>query len=125
MTKTDWLSLTHQDRVRVLASNSIDEIADSYRLGDRDTTAFREILAREIRLWTPKNIGRFEEKGSAPTKDVVLGAWRDLERSEALLELIDNSIDVWLQRQKAYPRKTAKELNIYIDVDEDLHQLTY
>ena len=59
------------------------------------------------------------------TKDVVLGAWRDLERAEALLELVDNSIDEWLRRRAAHPKKTSKELDIFIDIDSSLHQLVY
>jgi type IV secretory pathway TrbF-like protein len=50
---------------------------------------------------------------------------RDLDRSEALLELIDNSIDAWNRRRAEYPAKSAPELNIYIDVDSDSGQLTY
>src|SRR5438034_11822813 len=63
--------------------------------------------------------------GKAPNKEVVLGAWRDLDRSEALLELIDNSIDAWKRRREKYPDKSAPELNIYIDIDSDTGQLTY
>jgi len=123
--KTNWASLTHEEHVRVLGELSLEQIVETYSLPGSDHDQFRRSLARELRLWVPKNVGKFEQMGSAPTKDVVLGAWRDLERSEALLELIDNSIDVWLQRRSAYPKKTAPELNIYIDLDEDTHQLTY
>lgn len=103
----------------------MDQILADYTYPDLNADRFREVIAREVKLWNPRNVGKFERAGSAPTKDVVLGAWRDLERSEALLELIDNSIDVWLQRRRVHPKKSAAELNIYIDVDEDTHQLTY
>jgi hypothetical protein len=83
-------------------------------------------LARETALWQPKDAtGHAHQAGSPPNKEVVLGAWRDLDRSEALLELIDNSIDAWSRRRERYPNKTAPELNIYIDVDAALGQLTY
>jgi hypothetical protein len=123
--KASWESLTHEQRVKVLAETPFERIVEEYQLQDSTPDAFREVLARESRLWSPKNVGSFEHKGGAPTKDVVLGAWRDLERSEALLELIDNSIDVWFQRRRQYPLKTAAELNVYIDIDEDTQQMTY
>jgi hypothetical protein len=31
--------------------------------------------------------------GGVPSKATLIGSWRDLDRAEALLELIDNSID--------------------------------
>src|SRR5947207_945261 len=100
--KADWLTLPHEQRIRILAETPINQIVQNYTLEGGDESSFREMLARETRLWEPANIQKFEEAGRAPTKDVVLGAWRDLERSEALLELIDNSIDVWLQRRQTY-----------------------
>jgi hypothetical protein len=83
------------------------------------------VLERERSLWIPDNVGKFQLLGQAPTKDVVLGAWRDLDRSEALLELIDNSVDVWLRRRDNYPDKAYSELNIFIGINNDLNQLTY
>jgi hypothetical protein len=103
----------------------MDQIVQTYRLGDQPDAEFREYLARELRLWEPSNVGEVKTAGRPPTKDVVLGAWRDLDRSEALLELIDNSIDEWLRRRTSHPKKSAPELNIYIDVDEESNQLTY
>src|SRR6266404_1200282 len=124
-TKTDWLSLSHEKRIKVLAETPIEQITEEYVLEGHDEASFRESLAREMRLWDPKNISKFEQAGRAPTKDVVLGAWRDLERSEALLELIDNSVDAWLQRRQNNPKKNAPELNIYVDLDPALRQLIY
>jgi hypothetical protein len=62
---------------------------------------------------------------SSPETRAVPGAWRDLDRAEALLELIDNSIDAWNRRRARYPDKSAPELNIYIDIDSDTGQLSY
>lgn len=123
--KINWLSLTHEQRVNVLRKSGFDEIVNDYELVGEDDKSFRQQLEREKTLWDPDNVTDFKIAGRAPTKDVVLGAWRDLERSEAILELIDNSTDVWLQRRSKYPKQTARELNIYIDVDERLQQLTY
>jgi len=123
--RTDWATLTHPQKVQVLASTSIEQIVRDYRNGDQPETAFKDVLARERRLWDPDNIREFKHAGQPPTKDVVLGAWRDLDRAEALLELIDNSIDEWLRRKKAHPAKSAPELNIHVQVDEKLGQLTY
>lgn len=123
--RTDWNGLEHSERIRVLAERPIEQIVRDYRLGDEADSEFREHLAREIRLWEPANVGQMNTKGKPPTKDVVLGAWRDLDRSEALLELIDNSIDEWRRRVKTVPNKAAPELNIYIDIDEESNQLTY
>jgi hypothetical protein len=123
--KIPWDSLTHEQRVETLRTRGIDDILTDYQLPDSTEDAFRQELEREIALWNPQNVTKFKKAGNAPTKDVVLGAWRDLERSEAILELIDNSIDVWLKRRAKYPKQTARDLNIYIDVNEDLQQLTY
>jgi hypothetical protein len=123
--KTNWSALTHKEKVAVLADNSIEDISHIYRIDGLDETAFQVLLGREAKLWKPANVKKFSMAGDAPTKDVVLGAWRDLDRAEALLELIDNSIDAWLQRRINYPVKTAPELNIYIDIDATNHQLTY
>lgn len=123
--RIDWNGLSHQDRVKVLAATPLDQILGEYRSGDHPETAFREQLVREFRLWDPQNVSSFLTKGGPPTKDVVLGAWRDLDRAEAILELIDNSIDEWLRRRAAHPTKCAPELNIRVQVDKALAQLTY
>lgn len=120
-----WNTLTHEQKVKVLAQMPIDQIVATYRDDNHSDEEFRTSLARQLRLWNPQNVQTFKRRGKPPTKDVVLGAWRDLDRSEALLELIDNSIDEWLRRRKMHPQKTAPELNIYIEVDKDSQQLTY
>ena len=94
-------------------------------LDELDDAHFRRYLAAQRDLWEPGNLREFEHAGGPPTKDVVLGAWRDLDRSEAFLELIDNSIDAWLVRRRQYPRRTPDELDIYIDINSDAHQLSY
>src|SRR5260370_6477812 len=78
-----------------------------------------------MKLWDPKNIEDLKEIKKVPTKDVVLGAWRDLDRSEAIMELIDNSIDAWHKRKKDCPKKYYKKLTVSIDIDAKTGQLTY
>jgi hypothetical protein len=125
-TKPDWNALSHTDKLRVLRTYSIDQIVADYSSTDPDQTAFRSRLAREVALWQPhESDGVPNVTGEPPNKEVVLGAWRDLDRSEALLELIDNSIDAWNRRRSRYPDKAAPELNIYIDIDSQSGQLTY
>jgi hypothetical protein len=125
-TKPDWNDISHADKLKVLRDSSVDQIVADYKSGDLDDQMFRERLAREIALWQPNQAeGVPNQAGNPPNKEVVLGAWRDLDRSEALLELIDNSIDAWNRRRVEYPDKSAPQLNIYIDVDSDTGQLTY
>jgi hypothetical protein len=124
--RTNWATLDHADRLRILRETSVDQIIKDYTLDGADEGAFRATLAQEFLLWRPQlTAGAANEAGAPPNKEVVLGAWRDLDRSEALLELIDNSIDAWNRRRERYPDKTAPELNIYIDIDGDTGQLTY
>jgi len=126
MTKPSWTALGHQEKLQVLRDLPQDQIVSDYIFDGGDEGAFRQHLAREKALWQPsQSSGAAKEAGEPPNKEVVLGAWRDLDRSEALLELIDNSIDAWNRRREKYPQKTASELNIYIDIDSDLGQLTY
>lgn len=119
------MSLTHEERVTLLRTLSPDQIVRDYRHGDEADDFFAKRLAREADLWEAVNVKQFATTGEHPTKDVVLGAWRDLDRSEALLELIDNTIDAWLRRKQKHPAKTASEVNIYIDIDSTNGQLVY
>src|SRR5205814_179533 len=83
-------------------------------------------LTSRLTLWTPANLAAKKRTSDAsPTKDPIMAASRDLDRSEALLELIDNSTDAWMLRRRKYPAKTAKELIIRVFIDEARHQLTY
>ncbi|HYV05094.1 MAG TPA: ATP-binding protein, partial [Blastocatellia bacterium] len=124
--RPDWNALNHADKLTALRSASVDQIVADYQSSDADTDAFRTRIARELALWQPHQAdGIAKVSGEPPNKEVVLGAWRDLDRSEALLELIDNSIDAWNRRRQRYPDKSAPELNIYVDVDSDSGQLTY
>ncbi len=124
-TKISWLGLNHQQRIQILTDNTIDQIIAQYELPGSSDEDFRDTLVKQLRLWGPKNLGAFGMEGGPPTKDVVLGAWRDLDRSEALLELIDNSIDAWNLRKERYPAKTANNLIIYIRIDPQTQQLIY
>lgn len=125
-TKPDWNDLSHVYKLTILRSTSVDQIVSDYKYGDADASSFRAHLARELSLWQPQRFeGAPQKKGEPPNKEVVLGAWRDLDRSEALLELIDNSIDAWKRRSEQYPDKNAPELNIRVDIDSDTGQLSY
>jgi Histidine kinase-, DNA gyrase B-, and HSP90-like ATPase len=125
-TKPDWNELSHDQKLGVLARSSIDQIVEDYQVPDIEKADFRSLVTRELVLWQPKNnAGKPTIAGRPPNKEVVLGAWRDLDRSEALLELIDNSIDAWKRRSEKHPQKTAKELNIHIGIDSDTGQLMY
>lgn len=121
----NWHELSHEQRMQALAAAPVEQLLKDYYVPSLDESEFNRYLGEQKELWDPANTERFMKKGRPPTKDVVLGAWRDLDRTEAILELIDNSVDTWLQRRKAYPAKTAPELNIYIDLKPDLGHLTY
>ncbi len=123
--KISWIGLDHQQRIQILKNETIDQIIAQYEMPDTAPEDFRANLVKQLTLWGPKNLGAFEMKGGPPTKDVVLGAWRDLDRSEALLELIDNSIDAWNMRRGRYPAKTATNLIIQIRIDPQMQQLVY
>ena len=125
-TKPEWNDLSHADKLAVLRDNSIEGILKDYHAAGLDESMFRALLTRELALWKPNQCaGPATSTGKPPNKEVVLGAWRDLDRAEALLELIDNSIDAWNRRRAQYPQKAAPELNIYIEIDSDTGQLTY
>src|SRR5579863_7623790 len=110
--KRNWLELSHEDRVLALQGSSLDQLVGDYELPGLSDAEFRRTLAEEASLWQASNVDKFEEAGGPPTKDVVLGAYRDLDRSEAILELIDNSIDAWLRRRASYPKAAASTLEI-------------
>src|SRR5262245_48111935 len=97
-TKTNWNELSHDEKLSVLTRSSVDQIVDDYHVPDMENPDFRALIIRELALWQPRNnAGKPAMAGRPPNKEVVLGAWRDLDRSEAVLELIDNSIDAWLR----------------------------
>jgi hypothetical protein len=124
-TKADWSNMSHRDHVEALSRYTVEQLANDYYIDGYTDTEFSRHLALQTELWDVHNVKEFQLAGGPPTKDVVLGAWRDLDRSEALLELIDNSIDAWLSRKENYPTKTAPELDIFIDVDCDTGMLLY
>lgn len=123
--KISWVDLSHEQRIQILKEQNVDQIIAQYEVPHTTPGDFRANLVKQLALWVPNNLGDFDLKGGPPTKDVVLGAWRDLDRSEALLELIDNSIDAWKLRRERYPAKTAKHLIIHIRIDPKTQQLTY
>jgi hypothetical protein len=124
--KPDWAQLSHLDKLRILRDSSPEQIVADYRSREDDDHSFRAQLTREIALWRPnEHQPEVKTSGAPPNKEVVLGAFRDLDRSEAIHELIDNSIDAWSRRRRTYPQKTAPELNIYIDIDCETGQLVY
>jgi hypothetical protein len=125
--KPDWTELAHADRVKVLAAQSNNQIVGDYALPNATEDEFRALLEQQRTLWDVENVSieNFAKRGEPPTKDVVLGSFRDLDRSEAILELIDNSIDAWNSRRAKFPNKTAKELDVQIRLDTALGQLTY
>src|SRR4051812_6275373 len=99
--QADWDSLDHTQRLKALRDTSVDQIVKDYKSVEPDEATFRERLMRELALWQPQQSdGIPKELGAPPNKEVVLGAWRDLDRSEALHELIDNSIDAWNRRRE-------------------------
>ena len=123
--KADWSTMTHREHVQAMSRNTVERLANEYYIDGYSDTDFSRHLATQMELWDVHNVKVLQSAGSPPTKDVVLGAWRDLDRSEALLELIDNSIDAWLNRMEKYPRKSAPELDIYIDIDSVSGRLFY
>ena len=117
--------MAHDDKLKILQTRSLETLANDYYAPDVAEDDFMEFLEGEYELWDPDNLGSPRTTGAAPRKDIVIGSWRDLNRAEALLELIDNSIDSWHRRKKKYPTRTAKRLSIYIDVDTLARRLIY
>jgi hypothetical protein len=122
---SDWSELSHEEKMDQLQNLNIDEIIEQYRPANLSPDEFRQQLLADMDFWKPQNIQEFEKGGGPPTKETAIGAWRDLSRAEAILELIDNSIDAWMRRRERYPNKTAPTLLIYIDADVDSGILTY
>ena len=123
--KRNWLELSHEERIAALKGSSYDQIVTDYDLPGIAPAEFKRRIAAEASLWQAANIGQFEEGGGPPTKDMILGAYRDLDRSEAILELIDNSIDAWLSRRSSYPKASAPTLEVYVDIDPANGRLIY
>jgi hypothetical protein len=123
--KQTWDRLQHKDKIRKLKSLTDDEIVASSLPSGTSETELRKQLKQERELWKPENLGEAKTAGGPPRKETFLGAIRDLNRAEALLELIDNSIDVWMKRRSKYRNKTAAQLQIYIDLSASGETLTY
>jgi hypothetical protein len=120
-----WDELEHAEKIEKLKFTSIDDLVDFYRPQDVTEASFMAQLAQEIELWKPEDIGEKRTAGGPPKKELFLGAMRDLNRAEALLELVDNSIDVWMKRRDKYSNRTAPQLQIYIDLYESSGLLIY
>lgn len=124
--KKNWSDLDHDERIRLLKVLSDDDIISTYAPPpDIAQSEFERYLNDQKEVWKPQILGEVKKAGSPPNKEVIIGAWRDLNRSEAILELIDNSIDAWMRRKSKYARHTAKTLQIYIDIDQAANLLYY
>lgn len=124
--KPHWSTLSHDDRIHALRDNEPESLVADYTFDYASEADAIRHLHRERELWDVAQVrDGFTMLGKPPNKEVMLGAWRDLDRVEAVLELVDNSIDAWLRRKKQYPNKAAPELNIYIDIDSEVGRLTY
>jgi hypothetical protein len=122
MPKVDWRTLTHDQRIGAMHLG-IDNVLREYSLGDQELT--RQELERFLALWRPGDIDDLQlSDGAAPRKDMILGAWRDLDRVEAILEFIDNSIDGWHRLRGRAPDLAPKDLRIVIELTEH-GQLVY
>jgi hypothetical protein len=83
--RADWNSLQHVEKLNILRQTALDQIVADYKPSDEDERSFRARIARETSLWQPQQAEATPvEAGAPPNKEVVLGAWRDLDRSEAL-----------------------------------------
>ena len=123
--KTKWADLSAKKRMELLVTKPATELAREYTREGLSEDEFRAELQTEVELWDTNNIRDVWEVDKVPTKDVVLGAWRDLDRAEAIMELIDNSVDAWNIRRKVHPKKAAKTLAILIRIDERNGRLEY
>src|SRR6266852_6380165 len=120
-----WAELPAKERMKLLVAKPPAELARTYYREGLSEAEFAAELQNEIQLWDTGNISEITEVNKVPTKDVVLGAWRDLDRGEALMELIDNSIDAWNARRRDHPKKVAKTLTISISIDAKHGRLQY
>ena len=123
--KINWNDLAHEEKLQLLQRPSRDALATDYHVPGLSADAFADLLNAEYDLWNPQNLGSPRITRKTPLKDIVIGSWRDLNRSEALHELIDNSIDAWRRRRQSHPTTTPKRLRIFIDVDPPQSRLTY
>lgn len=121
----NWEELTHDQKMRIMQRESDADIARYYLPSGWDESDFKREIAKLRKLWNPENLGDQRTAGDAPRKDNLIGAYRDLSRVEAILELIDNSIDVWMRRKDIYPAVTAETLRIYIDIEKDTSILNF
>jgi hypothetical protein len=93
-----WTDLPLQTRLDLLKTTPLEVLSKKHKPAATDSQAFLRQLEQELALWNAGAAGTPKTAGRPPTKDILLGAYRDLDRSEAIAELIDNSIDHWRQR---------------------------
>ena len=75
-------TLSHERHIQILTGPKIDQILAAYELPGSDTEAFRAYLTNRLTLWTPANLGTNKRTSDAsPTKDPIMAASRDLDRS--------------------------------------------
>ncbi len=123
--KNNWNDLSHVEKIDLLKNKTDDELIQSHRPSNISVEEFRKIIAADRAFWRPNNLKSVEFVDEVPTKETTIGARRDLNRAEAILELIDNSIDAWLRRRAKYKKQTAAKLLIYIDRNEATRTLTF
>jgi hypothetical protein len=120
---SDWNELSHEQKMDLFLQLNDEEIIQRYLPAGMSRDKFRRHLFQARRFWAPDNILASKKGGEPPTKETAIGAWRDLSRAEAILELIDNSVDAWMRRRDRYPSETAEKLMVFIDVRQGI--LTY
>lgn len=123
--KKTWEDLTHEQKIRALQSTEDAELITTYKPGNVRASDFERTLTDWRTLFSPDSVGKVQIVKKPPRKDHLLGAIRDLNKIEALLELIDNSIDAYLGRKKDHPNHTPEELLIYINLNERADTLFY
>jgi hypothetical protein len=119
-----WDELSHDDKLDLLRRKTDLEIIGSYLPTGTSESAFKNELSRARNLWKPENLSSPKKIGGPPKKEILIGAYRDLSRVEAILELIDNSIDIWMRRS-GLSKDGAENLNIKISLDRATDTLTY
>jgi hypothetical protein len=123
--KRNWDDLPHEAKIELLNKENDADIAAVWLPPAKTKEEFLRQLASDRVFWNPSNLETIQTTQRVPSKEITIGASRDLTRVEALLELIDNSIDAWMRRRAKYPRRTASALQIYIDVDDASKTLIY
>ena len=126
MAKTkSWNDLTHDDKLDLLRRKSDADILQGFLPKGTSESVFTKELIRARELWKPENVRTAKKIGGPPKKEILIGAYRDLSRVEAILELIDNSIDIWMRRSGGSSKEVDESLQIHINLDRATDTLTY